>query len=80
MANMLALIKLQQKEVTKVSKLPKGVFRYMLEYQFPNEFCYRYSSPCKPIKSQQDRHFPAIEKLDFNNFVVAVSEKPHNKY
>ena len=30
-----ALIKLRQKGNTKVSKLPNGVFRCILEYQFP---------------------------------------------
>jgi hypothetical protein len=28
-----------------------------------------------PIKGQQDRHFPAIDKLDFNNYIVAVIVK-----
>ena len=57
-----------------VSKLSKDVFRYMLEYNFPNELVWRYSEPCGPIKYQQNRHFPAIEKLDYHNYLVAVSE------
>ncbi len=49
-SNMLALIKLRQKGSTKVSKLPSGVFRCILEYKLPNEFCYRYSELIKPIQ------------------------------
>ena len=48
-SNMIAVIKLRQKGTTMVSKLPSGVLRHMLEYKFPNEFCYRYSEPCAPI-------------------------------
>ena len=33
MSNIDALIKLRQKGTTMVSKLPSGVFRYMLDYQ-----------------------------------------------
>ena len=44
-SNMLAVIKLRQKGTTKLSKLPSGVFRQMLEYKFPNEFTFRYSEP-----------------------------------
>ncbi len=65
--NMLAVVKLRQKGTTKVSKLPGGVFRHMLEYKYPNEFSFRYSDPYMPLKGQQDRHFPSIEKLDYNN-------------
>ena len=25
---------------------------------------------------KQDRHFPAIDKLDYNNYLVAVNELP----
>ncbi len=77
MNNMLALIKLRQKWA-KVSKLPKGVFRHMLEYQFPNELLWRYSDPYAPIKGYQGRHFPAIEKLDYNNYLVALNELPND--
>ncbi len=48
-SNMLAVIKLRQKGTTKLSKLPLGVFRHMLEYKFPNELSFRYSEPCAPI-------------------------------
>ena len=34
-SNMLAVVKLREKGTTMVSKLPKGVFRHMLEYKFP---------------------------------------------
>ncbi len=57
-SNMLAVVKLRQKGTTKVSKLPSGVFRHMLEYEFPNELSFRYSEPCGPIKYPQDRKFP----------------------
>ncbi len=64
---MLAAVKLRQKGTTMVSKLPRGVFRHMLEYKYPNEFSFRYSDPYMPLEGQQDRHFPSIEKLDYNN-------------
>ena len=67
MNNIQALIKLRQKGTTKVSKLPKGVFRCVLEYLFPNELSWRYSEPCEPIEGQQDRHFPADDELDYEN-------------
>ena len=74
-SNMLAVVKLRQKGTTKMSKLPSGVFRHMLEYKFPNEFSFRYSEPYAPIRIiGQDRHFPAIEKLDYDNYLVAVNE------
>ena len=74
---MLAVIKLREKGTTKVSKLPSGVFRHMLEYKFPNELSWRYSDPYIPLEGQkQDRHFPAIEKLSYDNYIVAVNEIP----
>ena len=74
-SNMLAVVKLREKGATKVSKLPRGVFRHMLEYKFPNELSFRYSKTRVPIYGKQNRHFPAIEKLDYNNYLVAVNEK-----
>ncbi len=72
-SNMQAVIMLRQKGTTKVSKLPGGVFRHMLEYKFPTELCYRYSDPYLPLENRkQDRHFPAIEKLSYDNYLVAV--------
>ncbi len=71
--NMLAVVKLREKG-TMVSKLPSGVFRHILFYFFPI-FRFRYSDPCAPIEWEQDRHFPAIEKLDYNNYLVAVYER-----
>ena len=60
-----------------VSKLPSGVFRCVLEYQFPKFFTWRYSDPYMPIQGhQQDKHFPAIDNLDYNNYLVAINEKP----
>ena len=72
---MLAVVKLRQKGTTKLSNLPRGVFRHMLEYKFPKGLIWRYSEPYAPIrKSGQDRHFPASDKLDYNNYLVAVNE------
>ncbi len=73
-SNMLAVVKLRQKGTTIVSKLPRGVFRHMLEYKFPNELIFRYSDPYAPIDEQQDRHFPAIEKLSYDNYLVAINK------
>ncbi len=86
-SNMLAVVKLRQKGTTIVSKLPSGVFRYMLEYKFPNEFRFRYSEPLnEPSESSVDnsivsedeygRHFPAIEKLSYDNYLVTIYELP----
>ncbi len=70
---MLAVVKLRQKVTTMVSQLPSGVFRHMLEYKFPNELRFRYSEPCGgQIMSKQDRHFPAIEKLSYDNYLVSI--------
>ncbi len=71
---MLAVVKLRQKGTTKVSKLPSGVFRHMLEYEFPNEFCFRYSKPYLPISKAQDRKFPQTDKLDYNNYMVGIED------
>ena len=71
---MLAVVKLRQKGTTMVSKLPRGVFRHMLEYEFPNEFSFKYSEPYALIEEEQDSHFPTIDKLDYNNYLVAVIE------
>ena len=57
-----------------MSKLPEGVFRCILEYKFPKVLCWRYSEPYVPIMSQQDRHFPAIDKLDYENYLFAINE------
>ncbi len=72
---MLAAVKLRQKGTTMVSKLPGGVFRHMLEYKFPKVLFYRYSEPLGGrIKGKQHRHFPAIENLNYDNYLVAVKE------
>ena len=43
-SNMMSMLKLRQKGVTKVTKLPSGVFRKILEYHIPKELLlYRYS-------------------------------------
>ncbi len=74
-SNMLAVVKLRQKRPSKLSTLPSGVFRHMLEYEFPNELSFRYSDPYMPIEDRkQDRHFPAIETLSYNNYLVAAIE------
>ncbi len=74
-SNMLAVVKLRQKGTTMVSKLPRGVFRHMLEYDFPNELSFRYSEALIENRNQ-DRHFPAITKLSYDNYLVAVNELP----
>ena len=74
-SNMLALIKLRQLGVSEIKKLPKDVFRCILEYHFPNELLWRYSDPYVPIEGrQQDRHFPSTDKLNYDNFLVALNE------
>jgi hypothetical protein len=32
------------------------------------------SAPYMPIKEKQDKHFPAIDQLDYNNWLVAINE------
>ncbi len=71
---MLAVVKLRQKGTTKVSKLPSGVFRHMLDYKFPNELSVRYSKPVVPISEAQDRKFPETDKLDYNNYMVGIED------
>ena len=72
-SNMLAVVKLREKGTTMVSRLPSGVFRHMLEYKFPTE-SWRYSDPYEPIKEKQNRHFPAVDKLHYDNYLVAVKQ------
>ena len=74
MSNIDASIKLRQKGTTMMSELPSGVFRHMLEYKFPHEFSFRYSEPYARIKKEQDRHFPATDKLSYDNYLVAINE------
>ena len=71
---MLAVVKLRQKGTTMVSKLPSGVFRHMLEYKIPTELRYRCSEPYRPISKAQDRKFPAIDKLSYNNYMVGIED------
>ena len=69
---------LRNKGATKLSKLPQGVFRCLLEYQLDSLF-WRYSEPYMPIRpGKQNRHFPAIEKLNYNNELVALNEIPED--
>ncbi len=71
---MQAVVKLRQKGTTMVSKLPRGVFRHMLEYKFPNEHLLRISESCAQIYEHHDRQFPATDKLNYYNYLVAVNE------
>ncbi len=72
---MLAVVKLRQKGTTMVSKLPSGVFRHMLEYKFPYELIWRCSDPYLPLEDRkQDRHFPASDKLSYDNYLVSIDE------
>ena len=86
-SNMMSLIKLRQKGTTMVSMLPKDVFRYVLEYQSPNELSWRYSAYFgnymeeetsfelyqeKRFIKNADKHFPDIDKLDYENYLVEI--------
>ena len=43
------------------------------------KFTYRLADPCMPLKDRkQDRHFPAIDKLSYDNYIVAVNELPNS--
>ncbi len=77
MQNIDALIKLRQSGSTKVSKLPTGVLRYVLDYQYPNELCVRYSDTYGPIEAEEHTHFPSITKISYDNYLVAVNELPN---
>ncbi len=40
-----------------------------------SKFMFRDSDPCGGhIKGKQNRHFPAVEKLHFDNYLVAVKQ------
>ena len=39
-----------------------------------NKFAYRLSDPYEPIEEEQDRHFPAIEQLSYDKYLVAVNK------
>ncbi len=75
MRNIDALIKLRHKGATKVSTLPQDVFKCVIERRFPKVFFWRYSEPYCPIDRLQDRHFPAIARLDYNNQLVTICER-----
>ncbi len=68
----MAIIKLRDKRTTKLSELPTGVFKCILESQFPAILLWRYSDPYMPIIGKHDRQFPDIDKLDFENYLVAI--------
>ena len=38
------------------------------------KFTIKESDPYLPIKEKQDKHFPAIAQLDYNNWLVAINE------
>ena len=52
----------------------------MLEYKFPNEFSFRYSKPYVPIHFEQDRKFPATDKLDYYNYMVGIEDSYYCEY
>ena len=79
-SGIMSLIKLRQKGAYKVSKLPRDVFRCILEYQMPKVLCWRYSEPYVPILYLQNKHFPTIDKLDYENYVVALSRNDSPKF
>ena len=47
----------------------KGVFE-----RNGTKFTIKESDPYLPIKEKQDKHFPAIDQLDYNNWLVAINE------
>ncbi len=49
----------------------KGVFE-----RNGTKFTIKESDPYVPIKEKQDKHFPAIGQLDYNNWLVAINEIP----
>ena len=70
--NILAVIKLHKNKI--LAKISNGVFRCILEYQFPKVLFWRYSDPFGRTWEEQDKHFPTIDKLDYDNYLVAVNE------
>ncbi len=44
----------------------------MLEYKFPNELSFRYSKPIGPLRGVQGKHFPAVEQLSYDNYLVSI--------
>ena len=77
-SNVMALIKLRQNKV--FVKIAKGVFRCILECQLPKVLCWRCTELPMPIQGKQQRHFPPIEKLNYNNCLVAVNEILNHEY
>ena len=43
-------------------------------YQLTKEQSWRYSDSYAPNQGQPDRHFPAIDKLDYENYLVVLNE------
>ncbi len=41
---------------------------------------WRYTEPYTQIKGEQDRHFPAIDKLNYFSYLVALKQVPHCEY
>jgi len=46
----------------------------------PKKLQTRLSDPTGPLQGQQDRHFPAADKLSYDNYLVAVNEIPNDYY
>ena len=43
-----------------------------------SKFMFRDSDPCGgQIKQKQNRHFPAVDKLHYDNYLVGVNEIPN---
>ncbi len=65
-SNSMAFLKLRQNK--RLPKVRQDVLRHILEYLFPKVLCWTYSEPYHhPIQTNQDRHFPVVTKLDYNN-------------
>ena len=53
------------------------MFKCIIEYQ-ASYLITRLSDPYIPIEGrEQDIHFPAIDKLDYNNYLVTVNKLPN---
>ncbi len=43
------------------------------------KFTYRLADPYVPLEyRKQNRHFPSIEKLSYDNYLVSINKIPNN--
>jgi hypothetical protein len=38
------------------------------------KFTYRLADPYLPVEKEQDRHFPAIDKLNYDNYLISINQ------